>query len=109
MRASHNVELVFKRSVAVTCNQAHMGELAYLLRCLSATLLIALQEVAELRVVLTLLLLDGNDGFQSLLELTKVQVEVPLVGSELVDIVREDRNIALPVVLNYWQSGTISH
>ena len=76
-----------------------MGKRANFLRALTSTLLIALQEIAELLVVLTFLLFDGHDVLKRLLEVHQVQVEVRLVLGKLGYFFSENCHITLLKVL----------
>lgn len=73
-----------------------MGKRTNLLGALAATLLVALQKVAELLIVLAFLLLDRHDVLERLAEILKVQVQVLLIVSELGDLLRKNRDIAIP-------------
>ena len=76
---SHQLELVFEGRVMVAGDQANMRKRTHLLRALPSAFLVPLQEVAELRVVLPLLLFDRHNVFQRLAEVLKMKVQVLLV------------------------------
>ena len=63
----------------IASDQANMRKCANFLRALTSTFLVSLQEIAELRVVLPLLLLDWHNVLQRLAEVLKMQVQVLLV------------------------------
>ena len=72
-----------------------MGKRTNLLGALAATLLVALQKVAELLIVLAFLLLDRHDVLERLAEILKVQVQVLLISGELGDLLRKNRDIPI--------------
>ena len=84
----------------IASDQANMRECANLCRALASTFLVPLEEVAELRVVLPLLLLDRHNVLERLAEVLEMQVQVLLVCGELADLFREDRYVALLEVLS---------
>lgn len=84
----------------IASDQANMRECANLLRALASTFLVPLEEVAELRVVLPLLLLDRHNVLERLAEVLEMQVQVLLVCGELANLFRKDRYVALLEVLS---------
>ena len=84
----------------IASDQANMRECANLCRALASTFLVPLEEVAELRVVLPLLLLDRHNVLERLAEVLEMQVQVLLVCGELADLLRKDRYVALLEVLS---------
>ena len=96
----HQLELVLEGGVMITGDQANMGECANLLRALAAPFFVPLEEVAKLRVVLPLLLLDRHDVLERLAEVLQMQVQVLLVCGELANLFCEDAYVAVLEVLS---------
>lgn len=104
----HELEFVFEGSVAIARDQSHMGEGTHLSGALATALFVALQEVAELLIVKSLLLLDRHDVLQRLSEVLQVQVQVLLVSVELADFFREDCNVTLLELFYDRKRGAVS-
>ena len=97
---SHQLELVLEGRVMVASDQANMRECANLCRALAATFFVPLEEIAELRVVLSLLLLDRHNVLERFTEVLEMQVQVLLVCGELANLFREDTYVALLEILS---------
>ena len=97
---SHLLELVLEGRVMSASDQANMRECANLCRALASAFLVPFEEVAELRVVLPLLLLDRHNVLERLAEVHEMQVQVLLVCGELADLFREDSYVAILEILS---------
>lgn len=91
----------------IASDQANMRECANLCRALASAFLVPLEEVAELRVVLPLLLLDRHNVLERLAEVLEMQVQVLLVCGELANLFRKDRYVALLEVFNDGERCTV--
>lgn len=72
---SHDLKFILERDVAVTCDQTNVSECANSFgSALATTFFVSLQEIAELVIVLSLLLLNGHDVLERLSELLQMNV-----------------------------------
>lgn len=79
------------------------------LSCLATTsaLFVAFQKVAERMIIQSLLLFNGHNVLERLLELLQMQIKISLVLRERSNFFVKHGDVSLIEVLGNWQSGTV--
>ena len=101
MLGAHLLQLVLQGNIAVACDQAHMRKGPHLSLSLAttSTLFVAFQKVAERMIIQSLLLFNGHNVLQRLLEFLQMQIKISLVLRECGHFFVKDGDVALIKVL----------